>query len=127
VCPPGVSLPAEPEEQRHVLDFPVGPDPNRRRPRSTARPGGGAGGPLGPVDSAFFRAVVHPLRSFPALASPSPPGALRRGGRARARLSSRHRRRTVSAARARHMAHMRGPQSARNRVYRSLRTSVDEG
>ena len=57
-------MPAEPEEQRHVLGFPVGPDPSRRRPRSTALPGGGPGGIIGPVDTAFFRAVVHPLRSF---------------------------------------------------------------
>ena len=57
-------MPAEPEEERRVLGFPVGPDPSRRRPMSTARPGGGPGGIIGPVDRAFFRAMVHPLRSF---------------------------------------------------------------
>ena len=57
-------MPTEPEEQRHVLGFPVGPDPSSRRPRSTARPPGGAGWALGPVDSAFFHGLVHPLRSF---------------------------------------------------------------
>ena len=89
-------MPAEPEEQRHVLGFPVGPDPTRSRPRSTALPGGGAGGNLGPVDSAFFFRRGAPPAQLAALASPPPPGALRRGGWAGARLSSRHRRWTVT-------------------------------
>ncbi len=57
-------MPADPEEQRHVLGFPVGSDPSGRRPGSTALPGGGPGGIIGPVDGAFFKALVHPLRSF---------------------------------------------------------------
>ncbi|HMK99261.1 MAG TPA: hypothetical protein VK428_03650 [Acidimicrobiales bacterium] len=57
-------MPAEPGERRHVLGFRAGPNANRRRPRSLARPGGGSNWIYGPVDRAFFRAVVHPLRSF---------------------------------------------------------------
>jgi hypothetical protein len=48
-----VVVPADPEEQRRVLGFPVGPDASGR-PSWT----------IGPVDRAFFRALVHPLRSL---------------------------------------------------------------
>jgi hypothetical protein len=55
--------PAEPEERRHVLGFPVGPDPNRR-PSGVSPHVGLPGGVIGPVDRDFFRSLTHPLRSF---------------------------------------------------------------
>jgi hypothetical protein len=48
-----VPVPADPEEQRRVLGFPVGSEASGR-PSWT----------FGPVDRAFTRALVHPLRSF---------------------------------------------------------------
>jgi hypothetical protein len=53
---------ADREERKHVLGFPVGPDPHPRV-APAQRVAGVPSGWFGPVDVAWLRAVLHPVRS----------------------------------------------------------------
>jgi hypothetical protein len=54
---------SEPEERKRILGFPVGPDPYGPRPDEQRRISGLPVGSIGPVDTQWFRSLLHPVRS----------------------------------------------------------------